>query len=63
MTDIYREVLADRPWKDCPCNICRKIGIHVVLFRGAERNKRRGFHNLYIFYRQLQRELIGDDDT
>jgi hypothetical protein len=27
------------------------------LFRGAERNRRRGFHNLWVFYRRLQREL------
>jgi hypothetical protein len=25
-----------------------------VLFRGAERNRRRGFHNLFVFYRRLR---------
>jgi len=54
---IYREVLNDRPWAACSCAICRKIGIQVILFRGNERNKRRGFHNLAVFYAQLQREL------
>jgi hypothetical protein len=29
----------------------------VILFRGAERNRRRGFHNLGVFYRRLHREL------
>jgi hypothetical protein len=53
---IYEEILRDKPWKDCPCEICRKIGIHVMLFRGAERNRRRGFHNLFVFSRRLRRE-------
>lgn len=54
---IYREALTDRPWKSCPCEICRALGVHVMLFRGAERNRRRGFHNLYVFYQRVQREL------
>src|SRR5262249_2304391 len=53
----YREVLADRPWSSCECDICKAIGFHVAVFRGAERNRRRGFHNLWMFYRRLQREL------
>lgn len=53
----YRKVLEDRPWKRCPCDICRTAGIHVIIFRGSERNKRRGFHNLWVFYRKLQRDL------
>ena len=55
--EIYREVLTDRPWSRCPCDICRKLGHHVILFRGAERNRRRGFHNVWVFYRRLRREL------
>jgi hypothetical protein len=53
-TPSYREVLEDRPWLSCSCVICRKVGVEVVLFRGAERNKRRGFHNLYVFDQQLR---------
>jgi hypothetical protein len=56
-TAAYRELLEDRPWKDCPCEVCREIGVEVVIFRGAERNRRRGFHNLYVFYHRLQREM------
>jgi len=56
-TEEYRRILEDRPWRHCPCGICEHAGIEVVLFRGAERNKRRGFHNLYVFNRRLQREL------
>ena len=56
-TEDYREVLTDRPWKNCPCSVCRQIGIDVVFFRGAERNRRRGFHNVFITYQRLHREL------
>jgi hypothetical protein len=49
----YRQVLTDRPWQRCDCEICNSIGIHVIIFRGAERNRRRGFHNLYEFKRAL----------
>jgi hypothetical protein len=52
--DIYRETLEERPWDRCPCEICSALGIHVMLFRGAERNRRRGFHNLFVFYNKLQ---------
>lgn len=53
----YRQVLTDRPWTRCDCEVCASIGIHVVLFRGAERNRRRGFHNVYQFCRSLSQEL------
>ena len=54
-----RDTLEAMPWKSCRCEICRSLGIHVVLFRGAERNRRRGFHNLFVFYQQLQRTGIS----
>lgn len=56
-TDVYREILSDRPWTRCACDVCRVVGYHVALFRGAERNRRRGFHNVWVFYRRLRREL------
>lgn len=56
-TAAYREVLTDQPWKQCCCDICKTIGYHTIIFRGAERNRRRGFHNLWVFYRRLHREL------
>jgi hypothetical protein len=58
---VYRETLETEAWKHCPCEICRALGYHVILFRGAERNRRRGFHNLWVFYRRLRRELGRDD--
>jgi hypothetical protein len=53
----YRDVLKDRPWKECPCEICDALGVQVVMFRGAERNRRRGFHNLHVTYRRLHRNI------
>ncbi len=61
-TPQYRQTLADRPWRECSCNLCREIKIEIVLFRGSERNKRRGFHNLHVF-RQRLRDQLGKDDT
>ena len=51
--DAYRETLEAAPWRSCTCGICAPLGVQVAIFRGAERNKRRGFHNLAIFRRQL----------
>lgn len=55
--DQYRRMLAHAPWKSCDCMVCRNVGIDVALFRGSERNKRRGFHNMHVFARQLAREI------
>ena len=58
----YREVLTERPWTKCSCDICAAIGIEVIVFRGTERNKRRGFHNLNVFFQRLGAELqVGAD--
>jgi len=54
---MYSRTLADAPWKRCRCDVCRALGVHVVLFRGAERNRRRGFHNLYVLNSRLQNRL------
>jgi hypothetical protein len=56
-TQVYRETLGARPWRECSCDVCRALGIQVVIFRGSERNKRRGFHNLTVLYARLHREL------
>ncbi|RJP25075.1 MAG: hypothetical protein C4520_02870 [Candidatus Abyssobacteria bacterium SURF_5] len=49
----YEKLLSEKPWERCNCPICRKIGINVVIFRGANRNKRRGFHNTWVFYKRF----------
>lgn len=58
--ELYRETLEACPWRSCPCEICRRDGIQVVIFRGNNRNRRRGFHNTFVFYRLLQRALAGE---
>jgi hypothetical protein len=49
----HNAVLTDRPWEKCRCPICRQLGIDVVVFRGTGRNKRRGFHNTWVFYHKI----------
>lgn len=46
----YERTLSDRPWRRCDCPFCKKAGIHVLIFRGANRNKRRGAHNTLMLY-------------
>lgn len=46
--DAYRRTLEARPWKSCKCGLCVDHGIEIAIFRGTERNKRRGFHNLSV---------------
>lgn len=60
MGEQYRRTLEDKPWKKCPCEICQKWGVQVMIFRGNNRNRRRGFHNTYVFYRLMQQALLGD---
>ncbi|GHO61361.1 hypothetical protein KSC_002530 [Ktedonobacter sp. SOSP1-52] len=52
--ESYQRTLQDQPWKACDCPICQQLGIEVVIFRGNNRNRRRGFHNVRTFYTQLQ---------
>jgi hypothetical protein len=55
----YAATLDARPWKSCACDVCTTLGHHVILFRGAERNRRRGLHNTWTFYRRVQRQTAG----
>lgn len=49
----YERTLSERPWRDCNCQFCQNAGIHVLIFRGANRNKRRGAHNTLMLYQGL----------
>lgn len=49
----HKTLLIDRPWEKCRCQVCRDMGIDVAVFRGAGRNKRRGFHNTWVFYNKI----------
>src|SRR5262249_46576497 len=54
--------LSEAPWKQCPCAICRAVSIEVVIFRSSNRNKRRGIHNLRVYYEHLRRITRGRSD-
>lgn len=62
MRKHYQRTLAEKPWKRCPCSICQKSGVEVVIFRGNNRNRRRGFHNVYVFYKLLEKILTNTND-
>jgi hypothetical protein len=49
----YARTLGDRPWEACGCSICNDIGIDVVIFRGSNRNKRRGAHNTSMLFNSV----------
>jgi hypothetical protein len=49
----YLRTLKNRPWEKCDCTICRNHGIEVAIFRGNDRNRRRGFHNTYVMYNKV----------
>lgn len=53
----YRQTLEAAPWRECDCTICKDVGIEVAMFRGSERNKRRGFHNMHVFAKRLERAV------
>lgn len=50
----YERTLRERPWRACPCDICRAVGVQVVIFQSNDRNRRRGFHKARVFYQQLR---------
>jgi len=57
---LLRKTLEASPWKHCPCAICKEYGVQVIIFRGNNRNRRRGFHNTHAFYRLFQQVLNGE---
>jgi hypothetical protein len=50
----YRRMLMRAPWRECDCGLCDKHGIEMAIFRGSERNKRRGFHNLSVLAAKMK---------
>lgn len=50
----YTRTLHARPWEKCGCPICSKCSIEVLIFRASNRNKRRGIHNLKVFYDHIR---------
>jgi len=54
LTSRIIPTLENMPWKKCACKICQDIGIEVVIFRGNNRNRRRGMHNLSVYAEKIQ---------
>ena len=52
----YKRTLNDKPWEKCKCEICQEHGVDVLIFRGTNRNKRRGYHNTWTFRNTLMKE-------
>jgi hypothetical protein len=50
----YRRTLESKPWQKCPCRICKEIGIDIAIFRGSNRNKRRGAHNTRLLFNTVK---------
>jgi hypothetical protein len=64
LREHYEATLRARPWEQCNCAICNRDGIEVAIFRGNNRNRRRGFHNTRVFYDLLGRVLdTGENVT
>ena len=54
MRERYKRTLEDKPWRTCECTFCRQLGIHILIFRGANRNKRRGAHNTALLHKGIR---------
>ncbi len=54
---LVSRTIKDMPWKHCTCDICRNVGVEVIIFRSSNRNKRRGFHNLHVYHQHLHKTL------
>ncbi len=55
----YLRTLTAKPWQNCSCAVCRKLGINILIFRGINRNRRRGFHNTWLFHKTLKDGFIS----
>jgi hypothetical protein len=55
--------LSERPWKECNCEVCKSASIEAVVFRSSNRNKRRGFHNLGVYYEYIRRRIDVSHDS
>ena len=53
MRKKYERTLREKPWLKCSCGFCQQLGIQVLIFRGSNRNKRRGTHNTAMLFEKL----------
>ncbi len=56
----YEQTLKDRPWRNCDCPFYKQSGIHMLIFRGTNRNKRRGAHNTLMLYQNVSNMPFAD---
>lgn len=54
MLKAYTRTLLARPWRACGCPVCEHLGIHVLIYRGINRGKRRGAHNTLQLFRAIR---------
>lgn len=59
LAGLYRTTLEHQPWKECGCKICATSSIEVMIFRGSNRNKRRGIHNLHVYKKHIEKLDLG----
>jgi hypothetical protein len=52
---LLTKTLINKPWQHCGCDICTRHGVEVIIFRSSNRNKRRGFHNLGVYHKHVQK--------
>jgi hypothetical protein len=55
LSQLYRTTLEEKPWKQCSCQVCTDSSIEVIIFRGSNRNKRRGIHNLCVYKNHIEK--------
>ena len=53
LEEKYKRTLESRVWEKCSCEICTDVKFDIMIFRGANRNRRRGFHNVKMFYDRI----------
>ena len=61
--ELLSSTLTDQPWRNCKCRVCESASVEVMIFRSSNRNKRRGFHNLGVYYEYVRRELDVEHKT
>lgn len=57
LATAYRKTLEAKPWRACPCAMCQALGIEIAIFRGINRNKRRGAHNTLQLFEKVRSKM------
>ena len=57
---LIENLLNDKPWEKCECDLCKKYEIHICVFRRRMRNTLRAFHNVYNYYLNLDAVRAND---